>query len=848
MREVFDYKDIRRLEETYLDGSMRDGIVVTATSELESAMQSYYPQYQVFDVHNFISEIIPEWEGSVKDIKNYVMLRNVIEDYVTDNDVNSTVATYLRRNAADMWNAIKLLIEADVYPDDVSPSKSEPVRRFREVWKRFEVENDQIQTFRATFAFELSQKEKVVEIIKKTISQRQRRRGMPESLPENIFLFGFYFITPIQERIFDTLEDAGFHLIYVNCHDTEYLYANEIWERAFPEEYAERRNRNLQPDIVLDNYFGGALDGSKKEIPISITKHYTEFDFATMVKEAIDKGEVVYSPDAKQCEHILKEYYPEFYDKKHLLSYPVGQYIYYLHMMWNTFTNRMDMKFEYVEKCFASGWLNTEELNGRDYLYEMKLLSVYFKGCHSIEEWKERLHQLKASKQAVSSFKNREHGLDRWHRLLGDPFTNIGIFTIEDEIIEEIEVLLLKLIEDAEFLFVNKDRTDLYEHFQRITQIIQQHMDKDDLLQEESEVADELIKQLRDESTNGIVCPMNGIRDAIILLIGDHFGEYESQEEETSAKDRMVMPLSMVEAAMLNNYGQTVHLVLANEFNLPGTPKKLPWPLTEEMLNSLQIGGRVRTERYVKDMRMVIDNRPMSYRYLFFTFMGISNSKNKPTLSVEWVCRKDNKEIDVSPYIRLLDVEDKVNDKIGKEQLFIDAIRGGKAMEDNKPVSSPDSTVPDEVRMDYLLCQNRYVYSYLLNYLPTYSSEFHYSFELSKLISAFSIVSGINKDAVADNIEKLFPYLRHIELRQSADFAKSQGTPEPYLYDDVEYPAQRLLTHYMNDEVIKQATIRYEAYLEAGKISTDVPGKACVYCPYSNICMERHSEQVANYE
>lgn len=848
MREVFDYKDIRKLEDTKIDGMIRKGIVVTATSELENAMQSYYPLYQVFDIHGLISEIIPEWEENIKDIKNYVMLRNVIEDYVTDNDVNPTIATYLRRNAVDMWNAIKLLIEADVYPDDVSNSKSEPVNRFKDIWKRFEVENDQIKAFRTAFAFETSQKEYVVEIIKKIISGRQRKKWMDESLPEDIYLFGFYFITPIQDRIFDILEDTGFHLKFVNCHNSDFLYAGEIWESAFPIEYTERRNLNLQPDIMLDNYFGEALKGIKKDIPITIRKHYSEFDFAAMVKEAVDKGEVVYSPDAKQCEQILKEYYPEFYDQKHLLSYPVGQYIYYLHMMWNSFTNKLDMEFKYVEKCFASGWLSTEELNGKDYMYEMKLLSVYFKNCHSINDWKKRIQKLKDSKQAVSGFTNRDHGTERWHRLLGDPFYNIGVYTIENETIDEIESLLIKLLEDAEFLFANKQKTDLYDHFQRISQIIQHHMDEDDLLEEESEVANELIMQLSDQSTSGIVCPMNGIRDAIILLIGDHFGEYESQEEETSAKRRMVMPLSMVEAAMLNNYGQTVHLVLANEFNLPGIPKKLPWPLTDEMLDSLQIDGRVQTERYVSDMRLVIKNRPMSYRYLFYTFMGISNSNNKPTLSVEWVCRKDNKEVDISPYIRLLDVEDNINDKVDGDQSFINSIRDEKPVKYNVPVPIPEPTVPDEVRMDYLLCPSRYVYSYILNYLPTYSSEFQYSFELSKLISAFSIISGLNKDTVADNIEKLFPYLRHIELRQSVDFAKSQGTPEPYLYDDIEYPAQRLMTHYINDDVIKQATLRDEVYLENGKISSDVPEKVCIYCPYSEICLERHTDQVADYE
>ena len=101
---------------------------------------------------------------------------------------------------------------------------------------------------------------------------------------------------------------------------------------------------------------------------------------------------------------------------------------------------------------------------------------------------------------------------------------------------------------------------------------------------------------------------------------------------------------------------------------------------------------------------------------------------------------------------------------------------------------------------------------------------------------------------MTDNIEKLLPFLLHIELRQSVDFARSQGIPEPYMYDGIEYPAQRLLTHYINDEVIRQARFRYEEYLDSGKIPAQVPEKACIYCPYSEICLERYDEQVINYE
>lgn len=838
MREVVDYKDIRKLEGSSLNLVLKSGVVITATSELASAMSSYYQEYTVYDIHGFISAIIPEWEENVKDIKNYVMLRNVIEDYLTDNEVNPEASTYLRRNAGDMWNAIKLLIEADVYPDDVDTLRSIPLKHFKNIWKELEVANSQIMAFRSAFAFELSQKENVVKKIEDEVGE----------LKQDVFLFGFYFITPIQDRIFDVLEASGYNLVFVNCHDADYDFATKIWEGAFPQQYADGTIKTIQNEDVLKNYFGEALKGEKNDIPIEIYKHHTEFDFAEMVKGAVDRGEIVYSPNAKRCEKILKEYYPEYYQRKHLLSYPVGQYIYYLHMMWNSFSNHMDLRYEYVYKCFASGWLSDDEFNGRDYLYEMSLLEPFFKRCHSREKWVERLQSLKEAKEAISGFEERDKGGDRWHSLLGNPFNNVGIYTIDDSSIEIITGLILKLIKDADYLFSNSDRTDLFDHFTRISNIIREHIDKDDLLAEETEIANELLIQLSDESTHGIVCPMNGIRDAIIRLIGDHFEEYESQEEETADQERMVLPLSMVEAAMLNNYGQKVHLVLADEFELPGQPKKLPWPLTDEMLDGLQIDGRDNTVKYVRDMRAVIDNRPLAYRYLFFSFMGISNSENRPVLSLEWICNKDKKEIDISPYVKLLDTEKKMKDVIGLKEDYQKVLTETEVLAKNHSINPPAAQLPEEVRMDYLLCKSRYVYSYLLNWLPRYTSEFQYSFELSKLISAFSIVSGIDKAVIEKRIGELFPFLLHIELRQSADFATSQGIPEPIEYDGVEYPAQRLLTHFINDDVINKARKRDADYLEDNKIPDKREDGICIYCPYSDVCIDRHREEVLSYE
>lgn len=838
MRDVFDYKDIRRLDETSISDRIKNGLVLAATHELAIAMQLYYPEYRVIDVHQLVSNLVPEWDGNIQNLKNYVSLRNVIEDYILENNLGLEVSTHLRRNAADMWNAIKLLTEADVYPDDVDESVSESICRFKEIWSILESENEQIIAFRHGFSEILSSPDYVRDAIENLIGETR----------EHLYLFGFYFITPLQDRLFDVFEEKGFKLHFLNCHDHMYEYATRIWEKTFPQ-YGAGEVKALQDNLESKNYFGEAILRSTQSIPVEVTCHYTEFDFATMVKSAIERGETVYSPDAKQCETILKEYFPEYYQEKHLLSYPVGQYIYNLHMMWDSIYNKMNMEYEYVYKCFSSGWLNVDELNGRDYLYEVKCLEPYFKFCHSISDWEERLTTLKQAKEATEAFNKREKGDSRWHKLLGNPFNNLAVYSMDESVIDDIDKLVHKLIVDAEYLFGSGTRTDLYEHFSRIASIINQHCEEEDTHQLESAVIKDLLGKLDDETTRGIECPLNGIRDAIIMLIGDHFGDYETFDEETSSKRRMVLPLSMVEAAMLNNYGETVHLVFANEFTLPGKPKGLPWPLTDVMLDSLRLRPESNKMKYVRDMRSVIDNRPLSYRYLFYSFMGISNSLNDTPLSIEWLCVKDDKEVDVSSYVKLLGLDNnqirKAN-SVGTNFLEDYMVAGNPYFDDEPDLLEGDA--PDLVRMDYLLCKYRYIYSYLLNYLPSYSQEFHYSFALSKLISAFTIVSEIDKNIVSDNIAELFPFLRQIELRQSRDFAKSQGQPEPRVYDGIEYPGQTLLPHYLNDRVMAAARRLYDDYIEDGVIQYDRPKEMCTYCPYSNVCVKRYDYGEASYE
>lgn len=834
MRTIYDYKDIRKLDRSTIAGELCSGIIVTATSSLATSLQSYYPEYTVIGIHDLINELIPEWDENTKDLRNYIALRNSMDNYASETDDDGALFLSLQRNATDIWNSILLLVEADVYPNDIPDKVSTPVKHFKHIWRQLEIENSTLMNLRAQFQFYLSDKVNVIPRIKSCISKVSKNND-PAIEGKTFYLLGFYFITPIQARIIDILLHADIDIAYLNCHDKKYPHIGEIWEKTFAEEYASNSFIDIQPDIYFNNSFGDLLNGNKHSLTVDIVKYASNLDFAQAMREPICTGASIFTPDLKECEKILKEYYPDLFEKKHLLAFPVGQYIYYLHMMWNSMHGKLELKYDYVFKCFASGWLEDNLINGRDYLYELSKLETFFKDCISFEDWRNRFQILKDAKSCLRIFEIEDGPNKRWHELLGNPFKQLSVYNISDKSLEAIEVLLSKLMEDAEFLFSSAGKVQINDHFHRITKIIKSHLDRADILEEEVKIAKELVKSLEIAGAYNQECPLSAIKDAILLLVGGHFDEPDTLDQETSLIGDRIVPLSAVESSLLSNYGEDIYLVLADEFTLPGTPRNLPWPLSEELLNILQLNYREDSKYYVSCMRSVIKNRPLSYRYLFFSFISNVNEENHPKLHISWITNQEAKKVSASPYIlmmwpNVIKLKDRISAVDFEKEVSQVAIKYSEFI-----INEPTGNIPEDVLMDYSLCKYRYLYSYLVNYLPEYKSDFHYSFLLTSLIKAFYTVSGKSKEEIAKELFDLFPFLRNVERHQASDYSGNSKSPKNALiYDDTEYPDSRLDIHFIRAKEIALRTYEGEV-LERSELKT-----VCMYCPYTSVCIYKN--------
>ena len=68
---------------------------------------------------------------------------------------------------------------------------------------------------------------------------------------------------------------------------------------------------------------------------VNIIEYKNDIEFVDDIKRINSEKISLYGVDVSRANKILMEYYPEKFKKRHLLSYPVGQFIYYLHNILN---------------------------------------------------------------------------------------------------------------------------------------------------------------------------------------------------------------------------------------------------------------------------------------------------------------------------------------------------------------------------------------------------------------------------------------------------------------------------------------------------------------------------------
>ncbi len=647
---------------------------------------------------------------------------------------------------------------------------------------------------------------------------------------KRVVIDGFYFFSPIQERMIRLIIKAGYEPVFIIPYREEHPLANEIWTELYDVRYGyESKDGWLVIEPHSGNEFGELLEGRDSNISDVSLKEY--HNVMGMVDDLRDyKGRMnLYSPNAKAANSILQDFFPERYGLRRLSSYPIGAFIRTLHLMWDEKSQSLILDEDLLVDSFVSGWVSFDGTSSDMAISDLEKVLPFFKGCSTVDAWRNRSHLLYTIHNDVMSlFQPESDDPDerRWLRILDDPLGNFSVFDVDRRRVELIIGLIDNLIECARSLFGDGKERSMADHFGRLLKVLQDNEVSEEQ-KEELSIATEYIIDLSNHSRSDRYNPS----DLINALLAFLDNEVPVDEEDNSTD--WVRPLYDIEG----NEGP-IHLCLCDHQSLPGRSKGYVWPLTDELMEA------IRSEQSKNDACPLIDNTifitessPVANRYLVYSAF------NTGPVTISWISEDNGKKLAPSPYMSLIskfcNVSIATPRASGATSIQIKDISGGKPL--LEPFIIPQGHRIPEVNYDVALCCRRYLYGYILDDRPSFTSEFHYNFAIGGLISALREVqkgSGFSRQMIECEVFELFPFLTEIEKRNILDRIPQPKYKGDTRYHDFRFTDTRLEIHFpkpLRETIDKNMSgLRLNVPIDA--LDWVNTGLSCIYCPHSGKC------------
>lgn len=862
-RQVYTYTDLRTIGSYCFWNDIKKYPQISVSSDMRKSLkgsQEYDKidglfkddtSVQVCEFRKLSDTILPKWVDDETKFHETVVLSQFIRNKIAGCGEDKALRNWLvgcRRNLGMILSAIVLLEEAAIKISDIQVGGDRNIELLLQAWKYLEENDPTINSFHQRMR-ELENRNTWDPIFSTVFGKTNI---------DTLVFHGFYYFTPLQERIMRILEKAGIRLIFLFSYNDKYPYANEIWRKTYSEEngYPKICDWHMEKSNEREPY-GEIFEGRKSEISnkVQIREYASVMEFVHEIKHVKEQGYFIYSSNANSANEILRDFYPEEYGERKLLSYPIGQFVSTLNKMWDEDLQDIVLNEERLMECFSSGWLSISGVSGKQYMQDLVNILPFFSDCSRIAEWEERIGLLRQIEEDVIEPFCKHFDIDdhvaRWQEIMGNPLLNFSAFSVPYNRLENILVLIKQLLSMAKELFGEGKRIRVQEHIQKLDMILKKHELSNELYEEERELVKDLFAKLSDPSGFTAECFPADISGALNLYMSGKFNEGEIQ----SSKIGMVSPIFQIDAACVKQKGK-VHICLCDVNNMPGGKKEYIWPLTRKHIEECY---RSTNNPLIINMMHIMESTYICNRY--FIYAALKNSD----VQLSWISDMGDKLLAPSPYIKLLcnatglELTPAKRNKITYQRIQ-DGIVGGSKTNPYKIKEMPMNT-SKEAKMDYAICPMKYALGYVVDKFPTFQNEFHQNYAINGLIAAiYSLMKtrGMTIDEIYNNVIGLFPAMRCVEKRQVYDYLQYHNSFTEIDFagmsslGEMNYTEERLKVRFPNKDVRDQAIEQYgklltpdgqsgmDFYKTAADEETSVYKKThldvCLFCQHQNYC------------
>lgn len=564
--------------------------------------------------------------------------------------------------------------------------------------------------------------------------------------PNKVVVHGLFRMEPIHLKMFEVLEEKNIEVILLNCYNPEYRRVYSSWDALYrmllqmPKPYkiseikvGKEMESSFRPSQVGKAY-GALLEGrdyqtnqiAKDNIECDFYEYSSTIQFINQVSTVFDNAkksvelegtnidntkiisgmnEQFYGVIGTELNDIFTIFYPELFEKKSFMSYPAGQFIYYMHDMWDKEEKQLRLNHKGLVECLnmfddtaSDMYENTRVYIGLERNKEGILIDDVING---VKELKNKIEKtIENTNIPIKKHSIRHFGYcmepQKYESLINalnilDEFSQTLFNEIKGEGIDEYYLKLLSKIGDF-----NK-----YKNWKSFNK-------------QEQELADK-IKYRLDETVNmGKVKDIKSIKDSIDFYLGENKGKNINW---------LVRDFDQIEGDLLlfgNEYklafsnAEYMHYALvSNENMLKERKSAMPWPLTENSINN----------KGIAQILELVREQDQSYRACMF-FQGLYylrpySRKHKVKVKISYVVNNVNLNDTETKHEEYFVIKE-LRNLMGKRKFNVISDIDLEVDNTFKPIVSPISIESNRFSEKSLisLCPYKYFYSEALGIEP----------------------------------------------------------------------------------------------------------------------------------
>lgn len=783
--KIYTYNDPFKLkEEPYWDEiskytnlcvsqTLVQGLTTNRKGDSKNLQKNYSREdySYIYTIDKFTEELYSEWMNNpTNEIAQYVTISKEI-DKIED----PKIKTSLKFNQSQLFKAIRMLIELEIYPEEIINITSTEIGAFKTIFTNI-YELDVWKVLKASVS-ELDIKNSLDRLLKMEIEdaknspkESQRLQLISDDISkenriEKIVFHGVHKFTPIIMKLISDLQNKNIEIIFLFNYIEDFNKVFETWKRVYswtgimPQANVNIpvRKNNLGESIGL------MMEGYKEEILVK-NINYIKFDnltsFCDYVSNVYDEArklpnpnnekslilqkmsEQFYAVDNNKINTLLKQYHPEQFGSKHFLAYPIGQFILSIYNMWDDEKQTLKIDGRMLKECLSTGFFqnpnkpNPIEIYSRleSYYENLKIEDNYY-----LDNLIDKIDALISTTHRINSEERKTN-----KESLLRKFSLYGCTIDELEYFKEVVIDINKL---SKSLFKNEEiKHDFKSHFKNLLELLEhEYIDRDYISIDEREMILDIKSRLHEIEDIELEGSISDIKDSIHFYLNRI-----DKNEENNEANWIVRNFEQLDGGVLLSKSSTndriYHLALVGDIDMNSDNSSLiPWPLDESFFENNKLN---KTSCWAT-LNSYKEHKNFLVYSLFYSTYYLDN---KIILSFIENYHKDKSR----PYF-LLDILGIKSSSYDDRRYLV--YEGSRIINNQGVISSPISIGDvsiDELR-NYSFCKYRFVLDELIDGTTYYNSTYLQSlyYETMLFIKGWKNLEGKNIELVDAEINRL---------------------------------------------------------------------------------------------